>query len=139
MEETLTQILNELKKVNGRLDGLETKVGTFEEGQKRIETRMDTFEEGQKRIETRMDTFEEGQKRIETRMDTFEDKVIIGFEQVNKNFDIFNKELNNKTQVLLTLSKDISRKLDRQSVKLDKFSAIINEHEYRIEDLEAKI
>jgi chromosome segregation ATPase len=77
----------------------------------------------------------EGQNSL--RKDVKDLSVITGkFAERFDKVDLKLKDLDNRSEILLSDIKVINRKLDRQSAKLDIISGTVKEHEIRIEDLE---
>ena len=64
-EEFQKIVLDELRSLNGKVDGLG-------EGQTRLEERQTRLEEGQSKLEERQTRLEEGQVRMEHRLDNIE-------------------------------------------------------------------
>lgn len=86
---------------------------------------------GFSKVNERIDKLENKVDNLETNMDN-------KFEMVNGK--LLSIEQGNVTGFQTTLNNfnEISKKLDRQTVKIEKLSAITKDIEYRVEDLEAQ-
>lgn len=111
MEETLKQILSELK--NMRIDINELKQGqqNLESGQKVLEVGQQHLEAGQKVLEVGQQNLEAGQKRLEAQQQTLEaglDRVENGIQTLQENLvdslglytEKIVQHVDNKTEVL---------------------------------------
>jgi chromosome segregation ATPase len=88
-----------------------------------------------KKVNERLDNLEEGQNSL--KKDVKDLSVITGsFAERFDKVDIKLKDLDNKSEILLSDIQRVSKKLDRQSAKQDIFSATVKEHNIRLEDLE---
>jgi len=65
-------VLQQFDKVFDKLNSMENRLESVEQGQTRLETRMESVEQGQTCLETRLESVEQGQLRLETRMESVE-------------------------------------------------------------------
>lgn len=102
MSENFEKImLQEFKKVNDRLDKIDTKISKLEERTDRIENKMDKLEEKMDGLENRMDKLEERMDRIENKMDISNSNIINILERQNylsEQMKTEHKELINKIE-----------------------------------------
>lgn len=69
------EILEILKTINGRFDGLEGRFDRLEGRFDDIEKKVDKLEEGQEKIVDRLDNLESGQKQIKDKLDDMSEDI----------------------------------------------------------------
>ena len=80
MEESLNQILNELKSINTRLDKIENRLDNMDSRFDKVENRLDN-------MDSRLDNLEKGQKDLKLQFEQFESKNAERHLELNRKID----------------------------------------------------
>lgn len=130
-EEFQRIVLEELKNLNGKVDGLEQGQGNLEQGQMKLEERQKNLEQGQMRLEERQRNLEQGQMKLEERQRNLEQ----GQEKIEKGL----KAVIEQTADLTEFRDETNKKLDTLMEENDIIKEINGRHEVDIRRLKRNI
>ena len=122
------EILDILKTINGRFDGIE---GKFD----KLEGRFDKLEGRFDKLENKVNKLEEGQEKIVVRLDNVDKRL----DNVDRRLDNLEKGQKEIKAKLDDMTDDMTRELSNIAVKVSGVDAITAKNAHKIADLDMEL